>query len=441
MSGPRHRTRIGAAALGACLALATAPAVAEDLPAVAEASNMQIIGHSDLNGAGKGGEGLAIKQYPTGQRVLFLAHESGPQCFSVVDVTHPEQPSVITQVPVEAAYVRCNSLGQAGDTLVVAHQTEKVGQDHAGLDIYDVADPAHPQLLSHFDTSGPHSRGAHWVWFTDGRYAYASTGSADFVPRNPLDDQFLMIVDLGDPRHPREAGRWWLPGTRVGDAAEAPPRVESLDTGIRMHSLTIPAERPDRAYIGWIDGGWVILDIADKAHPRAIVRRSWQSLGEGFAHTALALPARGLLIQSEEATLDNCRDWPKRDWVWDIADEAKPVALAPLPPVADQAALCRAGGRFGAHNITMNHPEPTSRTLTRTVVGSWFNGGVRAYSIADPSHPVEIGYLIPAAPANNPTHTTQINDVYVDETGLIYANDRAMGGLYIIRYTGAVPLD
>ena len=37
-------------------------------------------------------------------------------------------------------------------------------------------------------------------------------------------------------------------------------------------------------------------------------------------------------------------------------------------------------------------------------------------------------------------HTIQINDVYVDENGLIYANDRFAGGLYIIRYTGSVPL-
>ena len=77
----------------------------------------------------------------------------------------------------------------------------------------------------------------------------------------------------------------------------------------------------------------------------------------------------------------------------------------------------------------MNRPHPNSLTLNNTVVGSYFNGGVRAYSIADPSRPVEIGYVVPQAPAANPTHTIQINDVYVDEHGLIYANDRLTGGL------------
>ena len=53
----------------------------------------------------------------------------------------------------------------------------------------------------------------------------------------------------------------------------------------------------------------------------------------------------------------------------------------------------------------------------------------------------EIGTLIPQAPPQNAMHTIQINDVYVDENGLIYANDRLTGGLYIIRYTGSVPLN
>ncbi|HLY45850.1 MAG TPA: hypothetical protein VKQ73_09755 [Stellaceae bacterium] len=429
---------IGAAGFFFCGA--AAPARAYDPMVPAEASNMRIVGHSDLKGAGKGGEGLALQQYPDGRRVLYLAHESAPMCFSVIDVTKPKHPQVIAQIPVEAEFVRCNSLGLAGTTLVVAHQTEKPGQPGAGLDIYDIKDPANPKKLSHFDTSGPHSRGAHFVWFADGHYAYLSTGARDFTPRDPKDDQFLMIVDVSQPAAPHEVGRWWLPGTRDGDAAPPPPRV-SRDAGIRMHSLTVPADRPNRAYVGWIDGGWAILDITDKAHPKEIVRRSWQSLDNGFAHTVLAIPSRGLAIQSEEAIGNNCADWPKRNWVWDIADEHHPYPLAVLPPAHDQAALCKAGGRFGAHNIDMNRPIATSRTLNRTVVGSYFNGGVRAYSIADPARPIEIGYVVAAAPPGNPSHTIQINDVYVDEHGLIYANDRLTGGLDIIRYTGKVPLD
>jgi hypothetical protein len=291
--------RLAFAGLLLATPLATMTAAqADPLPQVAEASNMTLVGHSDLNGAGKGGEGLALHQYPDGRRILFLAHESAPMCVSIVDVTKPEDPKVVTQIPVDGQNLRCNSLGLSGTTLAVAHQTDKPGQPGAGMNVYDVADPAHPKLLSHFDTSGPHSRGVHYLWFADAPYAYLSTGAKDFTPHNQLDDQFLMIVDLSDPSHPKETGRWWLPGTRVGDKEPPPPRVHPFDSGIRMHTPTIAAGEPNRVYVGWIDGGWMILDTTDKAHPKLLAHRSWQSQDVGFAHTVLAIPSRHLAIQT-----------------------------------------------------------------------------------------------------------------------------------------------
>src|ERR1700745_2500031 len=92
---------------GLALALAAGAACADPIPAVQSASDMQIIGHRDLNGAGHGGEGLALRQYPDGRRVLFLAHESAPMCVSLIDVTKPEDPKVITQIPVSSPHIRC----------------------------------------------------------------------------------------------------------------------------------------------------------------------------------------------------------------------------------------------------------------------------------------------------------------------------------------------
>src|SRR5262245_16761314 len=182
-----------------------------------EVSNMRIVGHTDLNGKGNGGEGLALTQYRDGRRVLFLAHESAPTCFSVVDVTNTSKPTVITQVNTVTSDIRCNSLALSGTTLVVAHQTAKTGLPNAGMRVFDVADPGHPKELAFFDTSGPYSRGVHYVSSFDGRYVYLATGAKDFEPINPNDDQFLMIVDMKDPSHPKEAGRWWLPGMRKGE--------------------------------------------------------------------------------------------------------------------------------------------------------------------------------------------------------------------------------
>jgi hypothetical protein len=400
---------------------------------------MRIVGHSDLSGRGNGGEGLALREYPGGRRILFLAHEAGPICFSVVDVTDVANPRVVTQVETVSPEIRCNSLGLSGTTLAVAHQTARAGLAHAGMRVYDVFSPEKPREIAFFDTSGPHSRGVHFLWFVDGEYAYLATGAADFVPTHPNDDQFLMIVDLREPNQPREVGRYWMPGTRKGDSEPPPPRLK-LDSGYRLHSAFTLAERADRVYAGWIDGGIVILDIQDRARPKLVARRSWYPPEVGFTHTAHALLDRGVLMVSEEAVRDRCEDWPKRIWTVDLASESDPRPIAPFPAPSNLEELCGRGGRFGAHNIHVNRPGPYSRRLTETVVGSFFNGGVRIYSIADPHRPEEIGFLIPPAPAGNASGTIQINDVYVDEKGFIYADDRATGGLYVLEYTGAVPL-
>jgi hypothetical protein len=427
-------SRIGLCA-SATLALHLSAAVA----ATPDRMNVELVGQSTLNGAGKGGEGLALKQYGS-KKVLFLAHESGPQCLSVVDVTEPAKPVVLKQLPVEADFIRCNSLALSGNILVVARQSEKVGQPHGGITAYDVSNPENPQLLSYMDLTGPHSRGTHYLTFTDGRYAYLSTGAKDFESKNPLDDQMLMIVDLKDPKNPKEVGRWWLPGTKVGDEAPPPARVSPFDSGFRLHTPLVPSGRPDRIYMGWIDGGIVILDISDKSNPKQIAHVSWQSVHEGFMHTVVPILNRGLLIASQESTKENCEDWPMRVTVVDIKDETKPYALSFLPPPANMAELCKGGGRFGSHNINMNHMPDVSRVLKNTVVTAQFAGGVRIYSIKNPSAPEEIGYFAPGVPGNK-GGAMQMNDLIVDKDGLIYANDRFTGGLYILRYTGTVPLD
>ena len=58
----------------------------------------------------------------------------------------------------------------------------------------------------------------------------------------------LKIVDLQNPKSPKKLGRWWLPGTKMGDNAPEPARVKPFDSGFRLHTPLVPPERPDRAY-------------------------------------------------------------------------------------------------------------------------------------------------------------------------------------------------
>jgi hypothetical protein len=414
-------------------------------------SNLRLVGHSDLNGKGNGGEGLDLVQYPDGRRILFYAHTAPPTCVTTVDVTDPAKPKVLAQLPTVAPHVRCNSLGVSATTttagrtggapiMVVAQNTDEPGQPNGGALIFDVADPARPRQLAYFDTSGGPSRGAHYVWFADGRYAYLSTGAPDFVPAVPPrgDDQFLMIVDVGNPRAPKEVGRWWMPGMRKGEPGAPLPRTKTAD-GVRMHSAFISPARPNRLYAGWIDGGIVILDISDKTRPRLIGQRSWYPTTPGYiGHSFLPILERGIAVVTQEANQPKCADWPKPIWTVDISDESQPKEITQFPYPAGLDEFCRAG-RFGAHNIHMNRPTPTAAHLTQTVVAAFQNAGVRVYSIADPKKPQEIGSFIPAVDQSfsRPDDGPLINDVYVDEKGLIYAADRVGGGLYILAYTGS----
>ena len=397
-----------------------------------EARNLQLLSHHDLDGYGNGGEGIALQVTKSGRRILYIAHESAPKDFTGIDVTDPRDPRLVVQTELHRDGIRSNSLALVGDLLLVAYQSSAPGTPSVGVGIYDVGDPANPKQVSFFDTSGPHSRGAHCLWFVDGKYAHVSTGAADFVPTNPKDDQFYMIVDVGNPVSPTEAGRWWLPGTKEGDSQPAPQRHADFDAGFRLHNANVYPQRPDRAYLGYLDAGAISLDISDMSRPSMVSRVDYHPPFPGFTHTVLPLFQRELMIVTDEAVTEDCSDWPKLTWVMDMRQETNPVIVSTMPMPAKEN-FCGRGGRFGSHNIHENQPVPTSWVSETVIVGAYFNAGVRVHDIGDPFRPQEVAYYVPPVPEG--ATGVNINDVYVDENALVYAIDRTRGGLYILEMT------
>ena len=393
--------------------------------------NMRLLSHNDLGGFGNVGEGMAIQLARDGRRILWLGHESAPKNFTAVDVTDPRKPSVILQTDLPHGDMRSNNLELLGVLLIVPYQTSRVGLKPAGVEFFDVSDPNHPKSVAFFDASGPHSRGVHHMWFVDGAYLHLASGADDFTPRNPKDDQFYRIIDVRQPTRPVEVGRWWLPGTRDGDSEPAPTRHTKIDAGFRAHNTNVYPRRPDRAWIGYLDAGAIVLDISDMARPKLVSRWDYHPPYPGFTHTVLPLFDQQLMIVSDEATAVGGADWPKLVWVVDVRDETNPVPIAtcPIPPVGEFAGR---GGRYGAHNLHENRPVPGSFVSETLIFGTFFNGGVRVFDVSNPFRPEEVAYCVPDAPRGSKAGAIQINDVFVDERRIVYAVDRLIGGLYVL---------
>jgi hypothetical protein len=118
-------------------------------------------------------------------------------------------------------------------------------------------------------------------------------------------------------------------------------------------------------------------------------------------------------------------------WVVDARMETNlvPISTCPLPPVQTFASN---GGRFGAHNLHENLPVPGSWRSESIIVGTFFGGGVRAFDVSNPYRPEEIAYYVPPAPKLSKAGSIQLNDVYVDDRGLVFTVDRFAGGLFVL---------
>jgi hypothetical protein len=393
---------------------------------------MKLLAQHTLNGYGGMGEGMSL-QVKGERRILWLAHESAPKNFTGVDVTNPKKPKVIVQTDLPHPKMRSNSLEASGDLMAVAYQVSTPGMKPAGFELFDISNPEKPRSVSFFDASGPTSRGCHQLWFVDGETVHMSCGDPELTPRNPKDDQIYRSVDVRNPSQPSALGRWHLPGTMTSDSEPPPRRLPAkFDAGFRAHNTNVYPQRPDRCYLGYIDGGIMVLDIADKARPKLVSRWTNSPPYNGFNHTVLPLFERGLLLVTDECVQKDGADWPKLVWLIDARDERNLVSIGTLP-VSGVKPLMHRGGRCGAHNLHENPPAKGVWRSEDVVLGTFFNAGVRAYDVRDPLAPKEIASFVPPAPDGSPVGAAQINDVLVDDRGIVFAVDRHSGGLYSLQ--------
>lgn len=413
---------------------------ASDLPIPEFSKNMRLIGHSDQGGRSDAVQLMVHRGY------AYVGHMFS-KGFSVIDVRDPTHPTTVNYIA--AAPDTWNIHLQTHDDLLLvinakdmfaasefqdehAYYSGELGQKvgtankssagrhwRAGLAVYDISKGDSPREIGFMPVEGG---GIHRIWYTGGRWAYASALLDGFT------DYIFITIDMSDPRRPKEAGRFWLPGMHAA-GGEVPSGDQRRRSGLHH-----PIVHGDTAYCAWRDAGMVILDVADRSAPKLVTHRNWSPPFGGGTHNCLPLPDRDLLVVLDEAVLDHQEDGEKFIWMFDIREPSNPVSIStfPSPGEADYKAK---GGHFGPHNLHENRPQ--SFVSSDIIVATYQNAGVRAFDIRDPYRPVEIAALVPPAPKHLMDHrpnrpkVIQSADVFVDANGIIYSTDYN-GGLYIM---------
>jgi hypothetical protein len=383
------------------------------LPPIADARGLELVGHTDLGGKGDG------MQVMRNGDIVYVGHmgDFGVGT-SVVDVSDLRRPRVVAQLPAPKR-AHAHKAQYADGLLLVNHERypyDETDPESTGVVVYDVSDAARPKQIGFLRVEGS---GVHRIWWTGGRYAYASARG-----RPGIHGASLITVDLADPEQPRLHAEWSFDEQR---RAGPDPGIRAPGRYPSCHHAIV---RGDRAYAGWFDAGVVIFAITDgRLSPIGQVDWTERAGGHPYTHTALPLGDRGLVIATDEAIDPDRTGAPKDIHVIDIADERAPREIARFPVPEDRPT---SGLRFGPHNLHENRPGTfQSDTI---VYATYFSAGLRVYDTSDPRAVVEIARFVPEAPRGQAV--IQLNDVLVDADRTVFVTDRHHGGLYILRPTG-----
>jgi len=396
--------------------------------------NIELVSETDLDGRGD-----TLQMAKKGD-YLFVGHVfSGG--VSVVDVRDPSSPRVVKFIPTDSPHVWSLKCRVAGDILVIANEWKFFEPDRyclpghsgpkepieTGIKVYDVSNPASPQLLSFFKTGQWTKEGGgvscHRFWF-DGHYAYLSASAPGFS------EAILRIVDLSDPRRPRDVSMFWRRGQWAA-GGEKPWWPSSARVTCHM-----AIAQGDRAYVAWYGLGGTILDISNIRVPTLVSEFNF-NMG-GAAHTFQPIKDRQFAMFVDE---------DRFVYMLDISNERSPriVGMFPRPP---KELLERGVGELYGPGFHCTHENPPCEDSMKSDDVAYVTAqcaGLRIYDITDPYRVSEIGYYVPGTPkvyyspfgaeGGNDSAGMNVTDVFVDKKGLIYITGYSEG-LKILEFDG-----
>jgi len=412
---------------------AVATSGAQNVPAGYAASNVDVVGYSDVDG--RPPFKLAIRE-AGGKWYLYMGH-LWDRGWTILDVTDPSTPQMVKFIPgPENTWTIQMELAE--DKMITAVQRGGAGWGtdpdkpfDEGFLIWDMSDPVNPRKLGQFHTGGT---GTHRNFYAGGRYVHLAAGAPGY------DGQIYMIADINDPANPVEVGRWWVPGqhTAKGETPSEP--------GVSLHGPPYVAD--NLVYLSYGAAGMVILDISDVSKPKLVGQVDFTPpfLANIGVHSVLPIPDRHIALTNSESIAEDCQETLNQASIVDISDPSKPtlLSLLPLPtppPGSPYADFCGKGGRFGPHNVNHHQHSRDVQQQRNLHYLTYFNAGLRIFDTTDPRQPTEVGYFIPPEPTQRygpvPKNklVLQTEDVLVDRRGYIYITQKNQG-LWILKGTG-----
>jgi len=161
----------------------------------------------------------------------------------VYDMSDPAKPVKVDSVSFDARVI--NDVSTTADGRIGVITREGASNRKNGIVFLDLADPAHPKVLSEYTetvTGGVHSAyvNGHYVYLTDD-----ATGS-------------LRVIDFADPAKPKEVARWQTENPLSRPVKN--PEGETFIGGRMLHDVQVV---DGLIYMGYWKDGLVILDVGN----------------------------------------------------------------------------------------------------------------------------------------------------------------------------------
>ena len=441
-------------------------------PREAEASNMQLVGHNDLQARSayqpvilqQGARWIAYVGHHGGMQLNPLTGQKENNGTSIVDVTDPRNPRYLAHIPGDEGEGEAGAAQMVricdGKTLPKGDPAKRYllrTFGNKGHEIWDVTVPEKPVIVT---TVIKGLKGTHKNWWEcDTGIAYLVSGVQSW-----RSTRMTQVWDLSNPAKPVHIRDFGLVGQQPGSTGKVP---------INLHGPISTGPKGNRVYFGYGTNTDGVLQIVDREKlikgpkeptPQNLLYPQISRIDLGPFHGAhTTLPILGMDVAQfakdakgakrdfvfivNESLRNECTEEARQMvYVVDVTHEATPFAVANFDVPEEAGNFCSRGGRFGAHSSNENQPPMYAK---RVLFVTWFNAGVRALDIRDPFRIREIGYYIPAISDRTVQRCVktpqgarckieiQSNNVEVDDRGYVYVVDRVNTGMHILELTGS----